>query len=136
MRIFPDTNVLVSAFATRGLCADLIELILVEHELVTGRAVLKELSRALREKLKVPPPRCEEIVDLITGEAAIVIERARPLDSRADPDDRLILGEALAAGAEVCVTGDAQLLALRAVEEMRILSPRELWEALRERAGE
>lgn len=47
MRVFLDTNVLVSAFASRGLCADLFELVLVEHDLVLGRTVLRELNKAL-----------------------------------------------------------------------------------------
>ena len=47
MRVFLDTNVLVSAFATRGLCADVLRLILAEHTLVTGEVVLRELRRAL-----------------------------------------------------------------------------------------
>jgi predicted nucleic acid-binding protein len=44
VRVFLDTNVLVSAFAARGLCADTLELVLLEHELVgealTGRSTL------------------------------------------------------------------------------------------------
>lgn len=32
MRVFLDTNVLVSAFATRGLSADVFRLVLAEHE--------------------------------------------------------------------------------------------------------
>jgi uncharacterized protein len=41
VRVFLDTNVLVSAFATRGLCADLLELVLLEHDLVLGRWVIE-----------------------------------------------------------------------------------------------
>ena len=36
MKVFLDTNVLIIAFATRGLCADLMRLLLTEHELLTG----------------------------------------------------------------------------------------------------
>ncbi len=44
MRVFLDTNVLVSAFAARGICADLLELVLLEHDLIIGRHVLGELD--------------------------------------------------------------------------------------------
>ncbi|MGQ0546516.1 MAG: putative toxin-antitoxin system toxin component, PIN family [Betaproteobacteria bacterium] len=132
MRVFLDTNVLVSAFATRGLSADLLELVLVGHELVTGRAVLRELDRVLRAKLKIPPPRAAEIVAFVSGEAVQVAEDAPLADCKADEDDRLVLGEALAVGAEVCVTGDGALLALGRIGQMRIVSPRELWQLLRE----
>lgn len=53
MRIFLDANVLVSAFASRGLCADVLELVLLEHDLVVGQNVLRELKKALREKVSV-----------------------------------------------------------------------------------
>jgi predicted nucleic acid-binding protein len=45
VRVFLDTNVLVSAFASRGLCADLLELVLLEHDLVSGQTVLREFTR-------------------------------------------------------------------------------------------
>ena len=42
MRVFLDTNVLASAFGTRGLCADVLRLIMAEHELITGEVVVEE----------------------------------------------------------------------------------------------
>ena len=47
MKVFFDTNVLIAAFATRGLCSDLFVHVLLEHELIVGEVVLDEL----REKL-------------------------------------------------------------------------------------
>lgn len=44
MRIFLDTNVLVAALATRGLCADLLRVVLREHQLVLSAQVLTELE--------------------------------------------------------------------------------------------
>lgn len=131
MKVFLDTNVLVSAFATRGLSADLFEIVLVEHELITGRRVLRELEKALRAKIRLPASRCAEIVDFLSAEAARVVEEAPEADCRADPDDRAILGEALAGGAEAFVTGDAALVALAALAGMKILTPRKFWESLR-----
>jgi len=130
VRIFLDTNVLVSAFATRGLSADLFEAVSIEHELVTGRAVLKELERALRVKLKLSASRSAEAVDLIATEATLVVEHAITAACAADEDDRLILGEALAGQAELFVTGDAALLGIERLGKMRIVSPRQLWEIL------
>ena len=48
MRVFLDTNVLVSAFASRGLCAEVLELVLLDHDLILGRNVLREFEKALR----------------------------------------------------------------------------------------
>jgi len=54
VRVFLDTNVLVSAFAARGLCSDLFELVLLDHELILSASVLRELSKALQQKVKLP----------------------------------------------------------------------------------
>ena len=51
MRVALDTNVLVAAFATRGLCADLVRVVLAEHELVFPPAVRTELRRVLAKKI-------------------------------------------------------------------------------------
>ena len=135
MRVFLDTNVLVSAFATRGLSADLFEVISIEHELATGRRVLKELWKALHGKLKLPAARCAEAIELVSSEAAVVVEEATPADCGADEDDRLVLGEAIACQAEVFVTGDRALVSLGTVGTMQILTPRQLWELLRKDEG-
>ncbi|MGH8676560.1 MAG: putative toxin-antitoxin system toxin component, PIN family [Burkholderiales bacterium] len=135
MRVFLDTNVLVSAFASRGLSADLLELVSLHHELLTGKEVLAEFERALRRKLRVPEARCIEAVESIASESTVVVDQAKPADCDADADDRRVLGEALAAGAEVFVTGDKALVELGSVGTMRILTPRQLWDALRQGAS-
>ncbi len=131
MRVFLDTNVLVSAFAARGLCADLLELVLLEHDLVLGRNVLQELNKALGEKLKLPPARSAEIVEFVSGEAVQIVDRAEVADAKVDPDDSLVLGEAIAARADVFVTGDAALVKLGAIEKVQLVAPRQFWEMLR-----
>jgi putative PIN family toxin of toxin-antitoxin system len=130
VRVFLDTNVLVSAFAARGLCADLLELVLLEHDLVTGSNVLRELSKALREKVRLPAARTTEIMEFVTGEAAEVVNEISPTEVEVDADDALVLGEALVARAEFFVTGDAALLKFDAIATMRIASPRRFWEIL------
>lgn len=130
MRVFLDANVLVSAFASRGLCADLLEVVLLEHELVLGRNVVREVSKALRGKLKLPAPRASEIVEFLSGEAVQVIGESEPSDARVDADDAIVLGEAIAAQADIFVTGDAAILKLGAIGPLEILAPRQFWERL------
>ena len=133
MKVCLDTNVLVSEFASRGLCADLFELVLLEHDLVLGRHVLRELSKALRGKVKLPAARTSEIVEFVAGEAAQVVEEARAADAKVDADDALVLGEALAGQAEIFVTGDAALLELGSIGGLLVVSPRRFWEVLHSR---
>jgi predicted nucleic acid-binding protein len=131
VRVFLDTNVLVSAFAARGLCADLFELVLLEHDLVTGIAVLGELDTALRRKVRLAPARSKEIVDFVRAQATDVVRDAAPAALSVDPPDAAVLGEARDAHAEVFVTGDAALLAVGTYDDIPILSPRQFWELLR-----
>jgi predicted nucleic acid-binding protein len=130
VRVFLDASVIVGAFASRGLCADLLEVVLLEHDLVLGRHVVREVSKALRGKLKLPAGRAAEIVEFISGEAAQIVDESVPTDARIDPDDARLLGEAITAHAEVFITGGAALLKLGAIEQFEIVSPRRFWEML------
>jgi hypothetical protein len=61
VRVFFDTNVLVSAFLARGLCADLLRLVLTEHTLVGSEVVLDGLRDVLRRKGRLAPAQIEAI---------------------------------------------------------------------------
>jgi predicted nucleic acid-binding protein len=52
-----------------------------------------------------------------------------------DPDDAVILGEALAMGVDVLVTGDKDLLEAGEVRDIKILDPRAFWQLVREGRG-
>jgi len=131
VRVFLDTNVLVSAFAARGLCAEVLELVLLEHDLILGRNVLRELDKALREKVRLRADRSAEIVEFVSGEASQIVDKAESASMNVSAADALVLGEALAGQTEAFVTGDAALLRLATAGSLRIVSPRQFWEILR-----
>ncbi|TAJ92221.1 MAG: putative toxin-antitoxin system toxin component, PIN family [Gammaproteobacteria bacterium] len=131
MKVALDTNVLVSAFATRGLCADLLHVILAEHQLIVGATVLTELRRVLRDKIKAPAEIIQE-TDAFLRSEALVIERAPVLAVKLrDKSDIPVLAEAVGGGANVLVTGDRDLLDIASNAPLRILTPRGFWEQLR-----
>jgi putative PIN family toxin of toxin-antitoxin system len=131
VKVALDTNVLVSAFATRGLCADVFNLVLAEHELIVGPAVLSELRAVLRGKLMVPERVVDEVVALI-HERAVVVGTAVAVDvAIRDADDAAVLAEAMGGSAEVLVTGDRDLLVISQKLPIRILTPRGFWDSLR-----
>ena len=43
MGVLLDTNVLIAAFISRGACADLLEHVIRQHEVVSSDALLEEL---------------------------------------------------------------------------------------------
>ena len=133
MRVFFDTYVLVSAFATRGLCADLFRHVLLEHELVIGEVVLTELRRTLRDKFKVPHKTLDGIEALLREGVVVPKPSAHLRLKISDPDDEWIVASAALGKADVLVTGDDALLKAAARSPVPIVSPRSLWERLRKR---
>ena len=132
MRVFLDTNVLASAAATRGLCADVLREVLTSHELLTSEQVLSELERVLRTKFDVPRDLIDDFMGLMRQDT--VLAKPDPLlDIEIDDkDDVPILSAALSAAADVFVTGDKEILDLGQIGRLTILSPRQFWEKLKD----
>ena len=131
MRVFLDSNVLVAAFATRGLCADVLRTVLSEHQLILGDVVLAEFRRALSKKLKLPADRIRAAEAVFDGIPIVPkSKKPSPLKIR-DASDRWILATAVAGSAEILVTGDDDLLSVAGESPIRIVSPRAFWELLR-----
>lgn len=135
MRVFLDTNVLVSAVATRGLCADVVQVVLAEHELVTSEFVIEELRRTLSDRLRLPNALVSETLELLRREGHLVPEAPAPDVKVRDPDDAVVLGDAIGGQADVLVTGDRDLLSIAGEAAIPIVTPRELWQRLRSGAS-
>jgi putative PIN family toxin of toxin-antitoxin system len=131
VRVFVDTNVLVSAVATRGLCADVLREVLAAHDLVISKLVLDEVRRVLQTKFGATQDLIDDFVDLLQQDAILARPGRIPDVKLRDRADRLILGAAVASGADVLVTGDNELLELGALEGVEIISPRQFWTRLR-----
>ena len=131
MKVFLDTNMLIAAFATRGLCEDVLRIVLAEHELVVGDIVLFELERVLKEKMNMPRSKVLAIVDFVRDQA-LVIKPSQPapwpLD---DADDQWVLAAVLEGHADALVTGDKDLLDPPPEIDLSIFTPRGFWETLR-----
>ena len=133
MRIFADTNVLVSAFTARGLCAELLEIIFADHQLITGEIVLNELERVLIKKLNVPQNKVSKTL-LFLRKYQIEPIPHKPSDVKVrDEDDQWVLESALRAKADILVTGDKDLLVIsKSISQLKIILPRGFWEILKE----
>ena len=127
-----DTNVLVSAVATRGLCADVVNAALAEHQLIIGETVLAELRRVLQSKLRLPMTLIEEMDAFLRWHATVIHAKTAFEVRLPDVNDRMVLAEAVAGKADVLVTGDQDLLRIASKVTIKILSPRGFWELLRQ----
>ena len=131
MKVCLDTNVLVAAFATRGLCADVLRVVLAEHELILGEVILTEFRRVLKQKLRVPDQRIVEAEAVFEGIPVVPKPRAAAKLKIRDSSDAWVIATAVAGKADVLVTGDDDLLAISREAPLQILSPRGFWELLR-----
>lgn len=131
MRVVVDTNVLVSAFLWEGTPGRLIELAGEQVvQLFTSRALLDELAATLAKKKLVKPLAAtgltaEQMLANYRRIASLVTARQLTEQVSRDADDDAVLACALAARAHLVVSGDDDLLILKAFLGIPIVSPAE-----------
>ena len=131
MRVFLDTNVLVSAATTRGLCADVLREVFASHEFLTSAQVLGELKRVLQDKFDVDQDLIDDFISLMGQDTVFARPGQMPSVKIQDQDDLPILSAAISGRANVFVTGDKELLDIGRIGKLAILSPRQFWETLK-----
>ena len=128
--MFLDTNVLVSALATRGLCADLYERLITEHEVVIGEPVVLEVLDILQRKFKAGAALLVKVEAELRLLEVIAAQTSAPKLAINDKEDPWIIACALQANVNFFVTGDGELLSLEKVDNLPIISPRTCWSIL------
>jgi len=131
VRVVLDTNVIVAAFAARGLCAEVFEVCITGHNLVASEFILDEIRRSLLKKVRLPRHVVREVIEYLRDAAEIV--EPDPIDSSVckDKDDLPVIGTATKGNVSCIITGDTDLLSLKNYTGIDIISPREFWERLR-----
>ncbi len=128
MRVILDTNVIISSFATRGLCHSVFELCLDRFEIVIGSALIKEIRNGLKEKLKLPEPFIVEILNYLSENTTSCELKKKSSGVCRDPEDDHIISLAESAGVNYIVTGDEDLLILKKYGSTQIVTPRQFWQ--------
>lgn len=131
MRVVVDTNVLLAAIATHGLCESLLALCYRDHVVILSEYILAEVAEHYCGKFRVPSEQAGFVVDTLRSQSEMVTPAQVPADAFEDIDDLPILGTAIAARAECIVTGGQALLALGEYQGVLILSPRAFYERIR-----
>ena len=132
MKVVLDSNVIVAAFATQGLCMSVFEFVLSFHSIVCSEYILNEVEKALAKKIKLPTTVVREILALLREQSIISSDFAKlsPNVCR-DAADINILSLAVGSQADCIVTGDDDLLVLKEFKKIKLLSPRQFWEFAR-----
>jgi len=113
VRVFLDTNVLVSAILTRGLCRDLLRGALEDHTALMSKLVLDELVKVLRDKIGISESELEKALMILDG-VEVVNDQGH------------------AAEIDVFITGDQGILAESHRLPIDVVSPRQFMERTRQ----
>lgn len=125
MKVVLDCNVLISAAITDGACRQVLDEVIRRHDWFYSPPLLAELLAVKAY------PRLVKYQHKVEQIAAVMLTVGHEVAPSADdfilpdPDDVVYLQTALAAAADVLVTGNQRDFMNAAAGNMRILSPRE-----------
>ena len=127
MKAVLDTNVLIAAFLTEGICAKLLSRARRrDFDLILCDVILQEFKDVLKKKFSTSPHETSEALIILSEAALQVLSQTDPIRPICrDSDDDLILSCARDAIADHVVTGDEDLLALKNYMGISIISPGE-----------
>ena len=131
MKIILDSNVIIAAFSSRGLCQSLFELCLDRHDIIISDHILSEISRILHKKFKMPRGKVEAIIDYLNELCECVDHEKLENAVCRDKDDDEILALSQSIKADYIITGDKDLLVLKSFNSIPIVLPREFWNIAR-----
>ncbi|MBI5198437.1 MAG: putative toxin-antitoxin system toxin component, PIN family [Nitrospirae bacterium] len=122
-----DTNVLIAAIITEGICSKLLHRARMgEFSLVSSPFIMKELRRILSKKFRLPQEELALAMEPISEAISQVIEHNLKItDICRDTDDDNIIACAVAAKADYLVTGDSDLLEIKKYHGVKIITPRD-----------
>ncbi|MBN1904255.1 MAG: putative toxin-antitoxin system toxin component, PIN family [Deltaproteobacteria bacterium] len=127
MKTILDTNVLLSAFLTDGTCARILKRARQkDFSFILCEPVLLETKRLLKNKFSLSSRDIKLFVSILTEAADVVYHPAGvPPSICRDPDDDIILVCAAETESDFLVTGDKDLLVLKAYQGAKIIGPRD-----------
>lgn len=129
MKVLFDTNVLLAAFLTEGLCWKLLlKANRKEFSLFTSPYILNEFEDKLYKKFTFTKDEAHEAINIIMEVAQSVDHKEKGIHVKGvcrDKNDDDILASAIASEADYLITGDSDLLALKKYKNIKILNPRE-----------
>lgn len=134
MKVFFDTNVYVAEALLGTAAARMLEATSeASWRILSSSYVLAEIERVMVERLGSTRRFAKLTRRRVRRRATLVEPTSSRHEVPADPGDSPILQAALAAGADVLVTNDADLLSLSPYEGLRILSMSDYYRLLQDR---
>lgn len=127
MRLVLDTNILIAAFISHGVCNELLEHCVIQHDVILSPFILNELQEKLIHKFKYSEKEAEAVIHLLCSYCETFQTQKLPGQIARDPDDDNVIATALSGTCSHIITGDNDLLDLIKVGDINIISPRDFW---------
>ena len=126
MKAVFDTNVLIAAFLTEGICSGLlIRARKKAFNLVLCDDIIREFEGILKKKFKLTATDISEISVIVSEAASEILHKLGPIPNICrNPNDDVIIACAIDAAADYIVTGDEYLLILKRYRDIVIINPR------------
>lgn len=127
MKVVLDTNVLVAAFLTEGICYKiLVRARKKRYHLVLSPDIITEFEDVLLRKFSLSKSELSDVRNLLSEAASEICREVYPIEPTSrDPNDDKILACASASQADYLVTGDEDLLVIKQYGRTKILSPKD-----------
>jgi hypothetical protein len=124
-----DTNVVVAALVAEGLCREVVHRAVRMRIVASSARLMDELEATLRRKFAVTPA-ARAFLEALHQQVPLVEPLTLPKAMCRDPNDDMVLATAVAAQANLIITGDHDLLVLKAYQGIEHVSPRRFLERL------
>ena len=135
MNIILDNNVIIAAFASRGLCQSIFELCLDRYSIFISDYILKEIGVNLQKKINMSKSKTDAFLEYLREYSTVLeCENLKKPVCR-DRNENHILTLAKCTDADYIITGDDDLLTLKRFESTAIVSPRGFWDIVRKNTG-
>jgi putative PIN family toxin of toxin-antitoxin system len=127
VKIVLDSNVIIAAFAARGLCNALFESCIGNHDIILCEEILREIAKNLKKKIRLPDDVIRQIQLLLRTHSTLVTPLKVDISDCKDKKDLMVIGSAIAGSANYIITGDKDLLSVGRIEDVKIVDPRTFW---------
>ena len=130
MRVLLDSNVWLAILTTDGQCRRMWRQARDVSQIYASPDILGEIEEKLRLKFGFHPRHAHLLAAFVRRQTKPVTVTGAPPKICRDADDDFILAAAVKAGCDYLVTGDKDLLVLRKVSGLNIVTPREFAEVI------
>jgi len=120
-----DSGVWISALQFKGTPLLAVEQLLMRHQIAVCEPILRETRAALVGKFGWTSPEVEEVFAFYLAEATQVKVRGDLRGICRDPKDDMVFECAVLADARFIVSGDKDILAVKAYKGISTVTPRE-----------